>query len=248
MERTKPYTEKELDVLTEAETQLRNNGLDLSDSSIGTENGKKLKAALESMFGDAEVSLGNVYAAVKACSGLVWKSSEQMSYEQLARQVNPGDIDILTKVIKSYKLKDTFKNRLAILQFVLSRNLSRAESGFTLAVTNLAARPGNPLEFQPTPAHEGGYGQYSGRTKFAQDESSNDDGKFVAGKFNHARKPQLQTERRQEVSSDDQRWQYMADALRSNTHSRTAEIQAIRGNSPRETYELRLAALKRFGK
>src|SRR5690242_7360504 len=113
MERTKPYTEKELDVLTEAETQLRNNGLDLSDSSVGTENGKKLKATLESMFGDTEVSLANVYAAVKASPGLIWKSSEQMSYEQLARQISPGEIDILTKVIKSYKLKDTFKNRLA---------------------------------------------------------------------------------------------------------------------------------------
>lgn len=226
MVRTKPYTERELETLTEAEVQLTRNGLDLSlDTSVGLANGKKLKAKLEETYGDTPVSLANIYAAVRACPDLVWKSKEQMEYERLARQVLPGEIDVLAKVIKSYKLKDTYANRLQILQFILARNMDRGEHGFTLAITNLAAKPGANLEWEPTPAQQS-YSPHSGKTRFAQDEVNAKDEQYSGGRLNHARTPQQQTEV-QRTRNRDAEYQAKAEALRGSTHNKTAEIQRL---------------------
>jgi len=75
------------------------------------------------------------------------------------------------------------------------------------------------------------------------DQKEGQSEEYVNGRRNWARVEKLQTPAVQPHSSDDARWQAMAESLTANTHSATLSLKQIVGVNPRDTYEKRMKFL-----
>jgi hypothetical protein len=123
---------------------------------------------------------------------------------------------------------------------VTAENLTRVlQRLFTLPRTTIYVQPeAGPSDARST-QHQNKQFTKLDQVSLTTDQKSGGPDLYVNGRLNHARTAKPHTAPAPALSQSDETWQRMADSLRANTHSKTAELLKIVGSSPRQTFELR---------
>jgi hypothetical protein len=146
-----------------------------------------------------------------------------------------------------------FSNRAQLLNQLRGRGADFSDITFAQALGRAANNAQRPLFMKPEPVAES-FGRHSNKVFADQgnlsltvdgEQKFDEKAEFSNGRRNHAHNPKLQPEP-VKPQGDDARWHSMANQLQGHTHSQTAQIRQIVGCDGRETYELRVKALKKL--
>ncbi|MCU1241759.1 MAG: hypothetical protein JWO71_2485 [Candidatus Acidoferrum typicum] len=218
------------------------------DGAVGHKNGEILADFIANKM-NSDITAETLAAAVKVVKGLVFKTAAQREFDTAISGMSEAEKSVVSKWLERQKQlvldgDPGFENFSIIVGWLRARNYPISEQNLNMSLTNVINNScQRSLHWKAAPAHEGGYGRHSGK-KFDSKNEPEEERLYVGGRLNHSHNPGYAPKPKEtSTSADEARWRQMAENLRANTHSRTAEIQKIMRPTWRETFEARNKAL-----
>lgn len=184
--------------------------------------------------------------------GWIWsqppvvKSPEEQDYDNISSNLTKHELSIFynwynTRSKLSKTEPESWINKVLVLKAATGYPVTYET--YTLVLSRLFTSSKQRLYTEDTqewsnPKSHAGRGE-----KFNQYDTTNQNS--AEGKKNHANNPAFKPSTPAFAESENaQLWTKLADDIQGSTHAETAALKNIVGNSPRETYRLRLRASK----
>ena len=216
-------------------------------SEVGVANGNILGGfVIEKMDSDlTPASLAASFPQVR--DQLVFKSAAQKEVESVVSGMTEDEKSITREFLKKQGQlvldgDEGLENLSSIASWLRARSYPISAQNLGTALSNILNNGQRQLHWKPAAAQTEPYGRHSSDSRsFAP--KSNTNRNITSSKHDHAKDQPIST-LKNSLSADESRWMQMAEGLRGNTHSKTAEMQKIMRSTWRETYESRLRLLQ----
>jgi hypothetical protein len=229
-------TEAELLAVRQFEIDAAKTGLVVDDNADGRKNGELILSYLEQQ--NQTITANTLNRAVEMLRDkLIWKPQDQLDYENIFASLSSADQNSFLAWKPPARLVVSYGNSYRLLRFLKDRRMPVGDKNLQIAIANL----GTTLEFTSVPSSVGetGYGRHSKSSRsFAPKSETNRT--LTDSLKDHSKDPAYAPTRNEtSVSADEKRWRHMAEGLRANLHSKTAQVRQIMRPTWRETYEAR---------